>query len=297
MIKKIVWNYLERTLSRLEKTMEKTGKVSRESPNFRVVTYQLEFRPFETVERILNFFENRLKDVAKFSPSVMAFPRFFGNTFLGLVPFSSNKLKSEKGVSIVRAYSTLIRSSFVRFLSRLSVSSGGVVVGGTFKEGDKEEAIISYPNGKVLMFNSESDSNRVFHVSGIKCAFLFPHETLDHRMVRSLSEDGVRVFFTTETVESGHSDWEIKKGIWARSQSIGIYGVNSSINGSFLGTEYRGIAFISAPAVLTKNLDGFVAKLNSPTGMGMVVADLDLESLEAFIDSLPKTYRKYRSFV
>jgi len=131
----------------------------------------------------------------------------------------------------------------------------------------------------------------------VKCAFLFPDEVTDYRMVRSLSEEGVRVFFSVESVEGSYSEWRMKAGIWARSQSIGVYGVNSSLTGRFLGRELFGISFVSAPAPLTKNLDGFVVKLTDPKGSGMVIADLDMESLERFIDSLPKTYRKYTSFV
>ncbi len=296
MIKKFVWNYLERILSKLDVYMDKLGRISRESRTFRVITYQLEFRPFETVERIIDFVESRMKDVSKFSPSVLIFPGFFGDSFFGLVPFSSGKLKTDRGMGVIKVYSSLVKGAFVRFLRKLSYLSGSVVIGGIVVADGKEEVAISHPNGQVSIFSSDNKS-RIFHVSGVKCAFLFPDETLDHRLVRALSEEGVRVFFTTESLKGDYSEWEMRRGIWARSQSIGIYGVNSSSNGEFLGERYTGISFVSAPAVLTKNLDGFLAKLNSPSGSGMVVADLDLDSLENFIDSLPKTYRKYRSFV
>ncbi len=293
---KFVWGYVERTINRLERLLDRVEEVQVRPSTFRIMAYQMSFNPFETVEQVLDFFRARLSDVERYSPAVVAFPRFFGDLFFGLVPFSKKKLREDRGADLTLKYGSLMRSAYLKFVKRFHDLTGIVVVGGTILIDGKEDAVIA-DSKSLNIFGPSEKLKRNFEVLGTRCTFLFPSETKDYRMVREFSEGGSRIFFTTENMEGDFDEWEMKKGIWARSQSIGVVGVNSSMSGEFLGKIYTGLTFVSAPAILTKNFDGFIVRLSSPEKSGMIVADINVEALENFLRSLPKTYRKYRSFV
>ena len=293
-MRSFIWGYLERNVKRFEKMLEEYDSTPVErSGGFRVMSFQLTFEALYTVEEAMRFFIQRLKEASKYSPHVVVFPRFFGNFFMGMVPLSGKKLKTDRGIRIIDSYGMIFRSAYIAFLRRFAVLSRSVVVGGTIllPEGKEEYYVVS-ESGEIVASGGKNSAVRAFEVGGLKCSFIFPEDLKDYKKARAAMEEGVRMIFTTETLER-YDEWEMKKGIWARSQSLGIFGVNSALNGEFLGRNYEGISFVSAPAVLTKKYDGFVVKLSDPRGKGIAIADIDLSALESYISSLPKTYKRW----
>jgi len=293
-VRGFLWNYLEKSVARMEKLLEgiDTPKIER-GGGFRVLSYQLPFEPLLTVEDALRFVEGRMRDISKYAPSVVSFPRYFGNFFMGLVPFSGKKLATDKGVKIVESYGTIFRSAYISVLRKVATAVGATVVGGTILlPGDEEEYYIVSERGDVISSGTIRSVYRIFKCSDVLCAFFFPEELRSYEKVRKVMEEGVRIVFSVETHEN-FSEWEMRKGLWARSQSLGIFGVNSALTGEFLGRKYRGISFVSAPALLTRRFDGFVVRLLDPDGKGLAIADLDVSTLEGYIESLPKTYKRW----
>ncbi len=291
-----LWNYLEKLIGRMEGNLDKI-KVSvpqRKSKGFRVMVYQFPFEPIYTVEKTLEFVDQRIREISKYNPHVVMFPRYTGNIFMGLVPLSGKKLFSEKGKKIVENYGVIFRSGYISILRKIAISTESVVVGGTLLLSDeKEEYYVISSGGDVVATGGVKSIYKIFKVNGVLCSFMFPKELKDYKKARLFIEDGGRIIFTSEVFEKPVSEWKLKSGIWARSQSLGIFGVNSSIYGSFLGSNLTGITFVSSPAALTKRLDGFVVRLTDPESKGIAVADLDFKALESYIENLPKTYKRW----
>ena len=291
-----LWNYLEKLISRMEKNLDRI-KVSIPSDNskgFRVMAYQLPFEPIYTVERALEFVDQRIREISKYNPHVVMFPRYTGNIFMGLVPLSGKKLLSEKGKKIVESYGVIFRSGYISILRKIAMSTESVIVGGTILlPGEKEEYYVVSGNGDIVASGGMKSIYKLFRVKDVLCSFMFPEELKDYKKARKFMEDGGRIIFTSEVFEGSTNEWILKSGIWARSQSLGIFGVNSSIYGNFLGMNLSGITFVSSPAALTKKLDGFVVRLTDPNSKGIAVADLDFDALEEYIKTLPKTYKRW----
>ncbi len=291
-----LWNYLEKLIARMEKSLDRI-RVSiphGKTKGFRVMAYQLPFEPIYTVEKALEFVDQRIREISKYNPHVVAFPRYTGNLLMGIVPLSGKKLLTEKGKKIVENYGVIFRSGYISMLRKIAISTESVVVGGTILlSGGREEYYVVSGNGDIVASGGLKSIYKIFKVEDVVCSFMFPEELRDYREVRKFMEDGGRVVFTSEVLDEPVDDWKIKTGIWARSQSLGVFGVNSSTYGNFLGRELNGITFVSSPAALTKRLDGFVVRLTDPRNKGIAIADLDFETLEEYIRSLPKNYKRW----
>lgn len=291
-----LWNYLEKLITRMEKNLDriKVSIPSNKSKGFRVMVYQLPFEPIYTVEKALEFVDQRIKEIAKYTPNVVMFPRYTGNIFMGLVPLSGKKLFLEKGKKIVESYGVIFRSGYISMLRKIAISTESTVVGGTILLSDgKEEYYVISSAGEIVASGGMKSIYKLFKVDNVLCSFMFPEELKDYKKARKFMEDGGRIIFTSEIFEGSANEWELKKGIWARSQSLGVFGVNSSIYGNFLGRDLIGTTFVSSPAALTKKLDGFVVRLTDPKSKGIAVADLDFDTLENYISALPKTYKRW----
>ena len=59
--------------------------------SFRIMSYQFDFKPFSTPDEALYFIDARIKEIARYSPRMVVFPRYTANLFLGLLPFSKKK--------------------------------------------------------------------------------------------------------------------------------------------------------------------------------------------------------------
>jgi len=91
--------------------------------------------------------------------------------------------------------------------------------------------------------------------------------------------------------------WALR-GIWPRVQENGVYGIKSALVGRLGGLEFTGKAGVFAPLELTPDRSGVLAEAQTFDRDELVVADLDLDRLEAyrsdyFDDSNPALYRKY----
>ncbi len=294
-MKAFAYGFVERTLEKLEKALEKLEfKFSLKKPqSLRVMSYQLEFKPFESLEEALYFYKIRLKEFTRYVPKVIVFPRYTVNLLMGLVPFSHRRLLTSKGFVIIDKYFDLFKEAYRRILMIFGKHTDSLVIGGTLFS-EKEELLFIYKDGTVTV--SKIKTPCLIELEGTKFAFVKPEKLLTYSTTRELQEAGIRVIFTSESF-GNFDEWKMRLGIWARSQSIGIFGVNSVMVGKILGETHEGVAFVSAPAFLTRNLDGFIVKLVDPKGRGIAIADIDIETLENYLANLPKTYRKYRSLV
>ncbi len=290
-----LWNYLERILVRLDKLLDRIKVSPLEKPEgFRVMAYQMPFEPVYTVEGALDFVDQKIKEISKYNPHVVAFPRFSGNFLMGLVPLSGKRISQEKGKKILNNYGVIFRSAYISILRKIAISTSSVVVGGTIMISEnKEEYYVVSDRGEIVASGSSKSIYKLFKVKGITCSYMFPKELEDYRSVRRFMEDDGRLVFTSEIFDGMFNEWILRKGMWARSQSLGIFGVNSVTFGTFLGRDYKGLSFVSAPAALTKKLDGFVVKLTDSQNKGIAIADLDFNTLENYLQALPKTYKRW----
>ena len=261
--------------------------------SFRIMSYQFDFKPFSTPDEAIYFINARIREILRYLPRIVVFPRYTANLFLGLLPFSKKRLHTEKGLELSSRFYTILKSFYIELVNKIGKITGVTFVSGTvFSE--EEEIVVIYAGDDVHVFTNE-DSTKVVNFEGYKLAFLFPDETMDYKKPRLLQEMDVEVFITSENWED-ENEWVMRKGMWARSQTLGIFGINSAMVGNIFGKEFFGTSFVSAPAVLTKNFTGFVVKLNDHKEKGVAIADINMDVIEEYSRSLPKTYRKYWSF-
>lgn len=76
--------------------------------------------------------------------------------------------------------------------------------------------------------------------------------------------------------------WKGRRGLWARCQEGGFYGVQSALVGRFLGLSLEGRSAVFAPLHLSPAGDGVLAEADDPTSETVVFADLDLRALAAW---------------
>ncbi|MBX6349968.1 MAG: nitrilase [Clostridia bacterium] len=76
--------------------------------------------------------------------------------------------------------------------------------------------------------------------------------------------------------------WKGRRGLWARCQEGGFYGVQSALVGRFLGLALSGRSAVFAPLELSPRGDGVLAEADDPASETVVWADLDLEALRSW---------------
>jgi len=265
----------------------------RSMDSFRVMSYQLDFIPFATPSEAIYFINARIKEISRYSPKLVVFPRYTANLFLGLLPFSKKKLQTEKGLELSAKFYKMLRGFYIELIEVIGKMTGITLIAGSVFS-PSEEIVVLFSEGKVNCF-TKKDNIRVVQDGYNSIAFLFPNETQDYKKARSLQESGVNIFITSENWKE-KNEWLMKTGIWARSQTLGIFGINSAMVGNIFGEEFYGASFVSAPAILTKNYSGFVVKLNDYAEKGVAIADIKMNVIEEYLSSLPKTYKKYWSF-
>jgi predicted amidohydrolase len=76
--------------------------------------------------------------------------------------------------------------------------------------------------------------------------------------------------------------WRPMRGLWARVQESGLYGVQSALVGEVFGLTFGGTAVICAPLELSPAGDGILARAGADGEEAVVVADLDIAALRQF---------------
>ncbi|MCD6449578.1 MAG: hypothetical protein J7L34_03620, partial [Thermotogaceae bacterium] len=276
------------------KEIEKKHISSNLKPNkaFRIMTYQLDFNPFITPDEAIYFLNARLREISTYSPQLVVFPRYTANLFLGLLPLSRKKLHSEQGLKLSEKLYKILQEYYSKLVKTIGkITRVNLVAGTAFSP--SEETIFMFSQDEIFTFKAK-DNIRIINDGENNIAYLFPGETQNYKRIRELQEMGVNIFVTSENWKE-KNEWLMRTGIWARSQTLGIFGINSAMVGNIFGNDFYGLSFISAPVILTKNYSGFVVKLNEYKDKGLVIADINLEIIESYTKSLPKTYKKYWS--
>jgi|GEM_PF-246938 len=73
--------------------------------------------------------------------------------------------------------------------------------------------------------------------------------------------------------------WRPMRGLWARCQEAGVFGVQSALVGDAFGLEFAGPAAVYAPIELTPRGDGVLAVAEQGDADEVVLADLDIGAL------------------
>ena len=117
------------------------------------------------------------------------------------------------------------------------------------------------------------------------------------RILRHLGADIVTVPIANA---EPFQEYRALRGIWPRVQESLVFGVKSALVGQFMGMVFTGKAGIYAPLELTENRDGILGESSRPYGSSQVIADLDLDALQALRnhhpylgDTNPALYRRY----
>jgi len=96
---------------------------------------------------------------------------------------------------------------------------------------------------------------------------------------RILEKKGVDIALLPIANLEAYNYWLALRGIWPRVQECTLYGVKSALVGTIAGMNFTGRAGIFAPMELTPHRDGVLAEVKTCDGVGLAVADLDLEAL------------------
>jgi hypothetical protein len=194
---------------------------------------------------------------------LLIFPRLTGNLLAGVSP-----IRIENFERLDPFYTDLLR-----YISKgldVPIVAPGVE---TFRTSPD---VLVIENGEVLHRYTLRERFAVADFGEWYAAVLRKEDTLSSKALRPLVEKNVFAFihFDLETEENDW--WKEKKGLWARSQSLEVFGIKVSPRGTFLGKTYRGKSYVSAPIPLTPNLTGF---LRQDCGVKMSV-DLELDLLK-----------------
>jgi len=211
------------------------------------------------------FIDNLMEVVREDLPfaDLLVFPRLTGNLLMGVFPF-----KIEKFEKLEPFYVDLLR--YISKNLDIPVISPGVE---TFRS---VPDVLVVKNGEIQQRHAPDIGHLVVDLDDWRVAILKKEETLSSKSLRPLVEKDVFTFIHFELETEEKDWWNEKRGLWARSQSLEVFGIKLSPKGTFRGRSYKGKSYISAPIPLTPNLTGF---LRQDGGVKMS-ADLELELLK-----------------
>ncbi|MFW6389784.1 MAG: nitrilase-related carbon-nitrogen hydrolase [Halanaerobiales bacterium] len=90
------------------------------------------------------------------------------------------------------------------------------------------------------------------------------------------------VMIPTANPEAYFNYWTALRGIWGRVQESQVYGLKSSMVGSFLGYKFTGQAGIYAPIEMSSDKNGIIQEAESYDQEELIIADLNIDELHDF---------------
>ncbi|PLV59830.1 hypothetical protein [Thermotoga sp. KOL6] len=222
--------------------------------------------PLNQTFRSADEFIDSLMEIIKedlFFIDLLIFPRLTGNLLMGVFPFKTGKFEK-----LEPFYTDLLR-----YISRnlnVPVISPGVE---TFK---MLSDVLVVRNGEIVKRYIPQSKRVIVDLGNWFVSILGKEDIFSSKVLRPMVEKEVFTFihFDLETEEKDW--WEEKKGLWARSQSLEVFGVKLSPRGTFFNNSYHGKSYISAPIPLTPNLTGFLRQ----NGGVKISADLEINLLK-----------------
>lgn len=98
---------------------------------------------------------------------------------------------------------------------------------------------------------------------------------------RILSNKGAEIIMIpVANPEPEYNYWTAMRGIWGRVQESKVYGIKSTMIGSFFNYKFTGQAGIYAPLELTLDQSGILSEAESWNREEIVTAELDLKALK-----------------
>jgi len=247
-------------------------------------------RIFESSRDLLNFIYRSIRN-SLFQIDLLVLPPSFGTSLLGAIPFLNKHFYFESGTMYVERFQELLSERFINMMKWFSKELGiSIVSGGVDTE---SKMTVQVYNRGDLLYNRDilREEPEVMELDGYKLVVLNEEEAKDFRTIRHFMEREVYIYIVYSK-KSNENLWEDKLDIWARSQSLGVYGIKSSLSGRIFGKVYRGRSVITAPIPLTPNLDGYLAR-SDLMGAAKLTAILDISKLVSYLKNYENGYERY----
>ena len=260
MFERLLWSVAKKKLI----PKRKISRVHRERKGVKRVVCVL--FPLSQTFRSADEFIDTLMEVVREDLSfadLLMFPRLTGNLLMGVLPF-----KTEKFEKLEPFYVDLLR--YISKSLNIPVISPGVE---TFKS---PPDILVVKDGEIHQRYTPRNGHLVVDLDDWRVAILGKEETLSSKVLRPLVEKEVFTFIHFDLKAEEEDWWSEKRGLWARSQSLEVFGIKLSPKGTFRDRSYKGKSYMSAPIPLTPNLTGFLRQ----DGSVKMSADLELELLK-----------------
>jgi len=247
-------------------------------------------RIFESSKDLLNFIYRNTRD-SLYRIDLLILPPSFGTSLLGVVPFLGKHFYFESGAKYVERFQELLSERFINLMKWFSKELGITIISGGVDT--KEKTIVQVYDRGDLLYNRDVSREKpaVIELNDYKLAVLNEKDAKDFRTIRGFMDEGVYVY-VVYSKRSYENLWEDKLDIWARSQSLGVYGIKSSLSGRIFGKVYRGRSTITAPIPLTPNLDGYLAR-SDVVGTAKLTAILDISKLVSYLKNYENGYERY----
>lgn len=276
----LVWRVVRKRLvanRKMSRTHRKRKGVKRV-----VCAFQNLPKPFKSANDFVDRLLEEIRDDLVFA-DLLVLPRLAGNLLYGVWPVLNKRKIDEIYERLKTPYLNLLK-----YISKeLSIS----IVAAGVEDFKKPPEVYVLKDGCLIYkrdLSGDEQPTAVF-LDDWTIAILRREETFSFEKMRPLVEKGVYTFILLDLEEEDKNWWIEKTGLWARSQSLEVFGVKASPFGQFLDRTFKGKSYVSAPVPLTPSLNGFLTKTDERNSK--VSVDLDLELLSR------KRHENYKRFV
>lgn len=267
--------------------------------------------------------------------SIVVFPEYSGLPLLGMAPGMRKKLDSassldeavteaggpDAGVLDVfklvgpyaeraykEAFSSVARELGVYIISGSMVLSDGSTDGSSMRAigyvfGPQGELVGRYSKSHLMPIEAQwgiSPGNSIptFNLGGVIVSVPICMDATYFETFRIARFAGADIVAIPSANPEPYNLWYALRGIWPRVQESQVYGIGSSMVGSFAGQDFTGRSSLLAPLELSPGGDGILAQAMTYNEEDVVVAEFDLPLLYKLRAEDPlrfnlALYRKY----
>ncbi|MGJ8455001.1 hypothetical protein ACSFC1_06825 [Pseudothermotoga sp. U03pept] len=246
------------------------GAVKRAKGVVKAAVIQMEYSPVSNVSGFIALINRFLIKMTDFGPDIVVFPHLMDSFLFRVFPLFL-LIGTRHHAKAIRETSRTTSEICERTMAEFSKIWNCTVVFGT-TQGHK-------------VYHVGNRQSHILETKEYKMAVV-SHRTLNNSIqLDRLVSSGVRIIATPGFGVADYSDWDERYHMWAHSQMVGFYGLWSAVSGRFLGKDLKARACVTAPIPITNSLDGYIVKNSSTTGDTVLLAELDMNKIESFVQS------------
>lgn len=256
-------------LWKLLRDLPTARRVFEEDRVVRVAVLQLEYdNSFNNQKVFMDFFGSLFLKLSSFSPHVVVFPALTDLFFIGgiwSIPLLGRFLRKELNAP------EKMSEQCERFMVEFSKKMNCTVAFGTRR-------------GLKLCTTGYLVKEKRTSVKGYGFALAPKRLLVNSEALSSMVESGVRIVATPTCGTGNYSEWNDKYYFWSHAQMVGYYCLKATLVGEVFRNHLKDKACVCAPIPITQSQDGYIVRSDSTEGSTILLAELDMEKLEKFLE-------------